>query len=180
MQTYISILRGINVSGYKLIKMNLLKEMFEHLGFENVKTYIQSGNVVFNCNSTETAILGNKIADEILNHFGFEVPVIVLGKDELKKVSAQNTFINERGEDIAKLHVTFLSAEPVVSLMEGIDNMAYLPDEFYLSEKAVYLFCPNGYGNTKLSNNFFENKLKVQATTRNWKTIIELVKMSEG
>ncbi len=179
MPTCISILRGINVSGHKLIKMNILKEMFERMGFENVKTYIQSGNVVFHCKPTETAMLGNRIADEILSHFGFAVPVIVLEKDELKQVSAQNMFI-ERGEDITKLHVTFLSAEPQAGLLEDIDNKDYLPDAFYLSGKAVYLFCPDGYGNTKLSNSFFEKKLKVQATTRNWKTILELVKMSEG
>lgn len=179
MPTCISILRGINVSGHKLIKMNLLKEMFERMGFENVKTYIQSGNFVFNCKPTDTAMLGKRIADEILSHFGFEVPVIVLEKDELKQVSAQNMFI-ERGEDITKLHVTFLSAEPQTGLLDDIDNKDYLPDAYYLRGKAVYLFCPDGYGNTKLSNNFFEKKLKVHATTRNWKTILELVKMSEG
>jgi uncharacterized protein (DUF1697 family) len=124
-------------------------------------------------------VLGNSIAVEILNHFGFEVPVIVMEKNELKQVSAQNMFI-ERGEDITKLHVTFLSGEPGIGLLDGIENKEYLPDAYYLRGKAVYLFCPNGYGNTKLSNNFFEKKLKVQATTRNWKTILELVKMSEA
>jgi amidase len=179
MQTYISILRGINVSGHKLIKMKALQEMYEGLGFTNVRTYIQSGNVVFDYQLSETAQLEKMISAGILKHFDFDVPVIVMAKDELKSISEKNSFISGRGEDIAKLHVTFLSLEPPDDLKESMNNNDCLPDEFYISGKAAYLFCPNGYGNTKLSNNFFEKKLKVQATTRNWKTILELLKICE-
>jgi len=178
MKTYISILRGINVSGQKLIKMNALKEMYQGLDFRNVRTYIQSGNGVFESNAQEIRILEKTISAAILKTFGFEVPVIVLGKEELRNISDYNTFISERGEDIARLYVTFLSAEPEHSLTDSIMHEEYLPDEFYYSGKSIYLFCPNGYGNTKLSNTFFEKRLKVRATTRNWKTVLELVKMS--
>jgi uncharacterized protein (DUF1697 family) len=179
MKTYITILRGINVSGHNLIKMKALKEMMEGLGFSNVRTYIQSGNVVFESKAEGISELEKIIAAGILKTFGFEVPVIVLEKDELNCISARNSFISERGEDVAKLHVTFLSVKPDTGLAETIRKEDYLPDEFYLSGKAVYLFCPDGYGNTKFSNTFFEKKLKVRATTRNWKTVIELVKMSQ-
>ncbi len=179
MQTYISILRGINVSGHKLIKMKTLQEMYESLGFRKVKTYIQSGNVVFCAESEEVKSLEKMITEAIMKSFGFEVPVIVIEKDEMTEISVSNRFISERGEDILKLHVTFLSDEPGKKLIDDLPHEEYLPDEFYVKGKSVYLFCPNGYGNTKLSNNFFEKKLKVQATTRNWKTVLELVKMSE-
>jgi uncharacterized protein (DUF1697 family) len=179
MKTYISILRGINVSGHRMIKMKSLQVLYERLGFASVRTYIQSGNVVFENASVATGRLEKMILEEILNSFGFEVPVIVLEREELYNISVLNDFIQERGEDISKLHVTFLSLEPENRLLESIGNEKYLPDEFHIRGKAVYLFCPNGYGNTKLSNSFFEKKLKVQATTRNWKTVVELLKLSE-
>jgi len=180
MNTYISILRGINVSGHKLIKMKVLGEMYESLGYREVRTYIQSGNVVFEHDSGETGKLEQMISGGILKSFGFEVPVIVLEKEELNDIAVHNLFIGEKDEDFSKLHVTFLSREPASNLIETIGNEEYLPDEFYIRAKTVYLFCPNGYGNTKLSNTFFEKKLKVQATTRNWKTVLELLKISES
>jgi uncharacterized protein (DUF1697 family) len=179
MQTYISILRGINVSGHNLIKMKALQALYENLGFSKVRTYIQSGNVVFESNSADAGTLEKIISDGIRETFSFEVPVIVLEREELKSISAHNSFINARGEEITKLHVTILSGSPVNDLAETIRHEDYLPDEFYILGRSVYIFCPGGYGNTKLSNAFFEKKLKVRATTRNWKTVLELVKMSE-
>jgi uncharacterized protein (DUF1697 family) len=179
MQTYISILRGINVSGHNLIKMKALQEMYVKLGFTNVKTYIQSGNVVFESERMHADKLSLVISEGIRHNFGFDVPVIVITNQLLKDVVANNMFIRDRGEDISKLHVTFLSEEPLKNLVETIEAEKYLPDEFHIIPQAVCLFCPNGYGNTKLSNAFFEKRLKVQATTRNWKTITELAKMIE-
>ena len=179
MQSYISILRGINVSGHNMIKMKALQELYESLGFSKARTYIQSGNVVFESNSADTGTLEKIISGGIRETFGFEVPVIVLEREELKSISTYNSFINGRGEEITKLHVTILSGVPVKDLAETIRHENYLPDEFYILGRTVYLFCPDGYGNTKLSNAFFEKKLKVRATTRNWKTVLELVKMSE-
>ncbi|MFZ4520891.1 MAG: DUF1697 domain-containing protein [Bacteroidales bacterium] len=179
MPTYIAILRGINVSGHKLIKMKALQEMFEHLGFSRVRTYIQSGNVAFESTLEETEKLEKIISDGIQEHFSFVVPVIVLTGIELRHISENNKFVADRGEDQTKLHVTILSAAPQGNLIEAIPAKDFLPDEYYVTGKTVYLFCPQGYGNTKLSNNFFEKKLKVQATTRNWKTILELVKLSD-
>lgn len=177
MKTRIAILRGINVSGHKVIKMKSLKEIFEDLGFAKVRTYIQSGNVVFDSDPPEKGTLENMISGAILDSVGFEVPVIVMEFSELELVSSQNKFINERGEDISRLHVTFLSGFPEKSLAESIMKEDYFPDEYQINGKAVYLFCPGGYGNTRLSNTFFEKKLRLQATTRNWKTVLELVKI---
>ncbi|WP_159470575.1 DUF1697 domain-containing protein [Dyadobacter sp. 3J3] len=180
MQTYIAILRGINVSGHNMIKMADLKTMFETLPFENIRTYIQSGNIVFNAKPGNDQDLEKQIHDTIQKTFSFSVPVIVLEEKELRKVRQHNPFLTGRNEDVTKLHVTFLEAIPENILVEKLKETAqFLPDEWILEGKAIYLFCPNGYGKTKLNNNFFENKLKVTATTRNWKTVNELVSIAD-
>lgn len=179
MHTYISILRGINVSGYRMIKMDALRQLFSDLGFKNVHSYIQSGNMVFQSQESDPQILENKIAERIMEQFGFEVPVIVKELDELKQIVADNPFLKDKTKDIASLHVTFLSDKPG---QEGIDSLKtgeYLTDEFYIFDKAIYLYCRNGYGKTKLTNGLLEKKLKVTATTRNWKTTNELISIAQ-
>lgn len=179
MQTYISMLRGINVSGRNMIKMDALRAMYESLNFKNVKTYIQSGNVIYKTKTTKPQKLEKKIASQIKKEFGFDVPIMVKETEELITVFNQNPFLIKRKEDITKLHVIFLSQEPEEAAIDKIKEGQYAEDEFIVINKTVYLFCPNGYGNTKLTNTFFENKFKVTATTRNWKTITELVKIAE-
>jgi uncharacterized protein (DUF1697 family) len=179
MITYIAILRGINVSGKRIIKMDALKKMLTELNFENVRTYIQSGNIVFEAQNTNANQLEKTLSEEIKKQFGFDVPVIVLDIDELKSIITKNPFINNKTIDPLHLHITFLNEEPVKAIAAKIPVTDYLPDEFLVIGKAVYLHCPNGYGNTKLNNTFFENKLKVSATTRNWKTTCQLLKIAE-
>lgn len=178
LETYISILRGINVSGQKMIKMPELVKMYESLNFKKVKTYIQSGNVIFQDKKTNCQDLEKKISKQISTDFHFEVPVLVKMKKELINVLENNPFVNNRKEDITKLHVTFLSEDPELADLEKIKNGQYNGDEYIFFGKTIYLFCPNGYGRTKLTNNFFENKLKVVASTRNWKTINQLVEIA--
>ncbi|MBS1550857.1 MAG: DUF1697 domain-containing protein [Bacteroidetes bacterium] len=180
MKTYISILRGINVSGHKSIKMDALKKMYADIGFSGVQTYIQSGNVIFRFKDTKTELLENMIHIGLKKTFGFEVPVIVRELTEFKKVLDKNPFLkNKRAEDTSKLHVTFLSSEPEKENSEKIKKGEYGSDEFFISGNTIYLFIPDKYGNTKLSNTFFENKLKVSATTRNWNTVNEIVRLAE-
>lgn len=178
MTRYISILRGINVSGHKLIKMDALKSMYENLGFSNVASYVQSGNLVFTEKNTDPNILEQKISDQIKKDFGFDVPVIILTADKLKQIIDNNPFLNDSDKDESFLHITFLSSVPNNNNeFETIEDKAQNGEEIVLSGDVVYLYCPNGYGNTKLSNNFLETKLKVKATTRNWKTTNELYKI---
>lgn len=179
MRTYISILRGINVSGKNLIKMNSLQEMYEDLGFQNVKTYIQSGNVVFQSVEVNSDELEQTISDGIVKRFTANVPVLVLEVSELKNILEQNPFLKDDKDDISKLHITFLSESPNKLLVDKIGDSSFLPDEYFIKGEAIYLFCPNGYGKTKLSNSFFETKLKVKATTRNLRTAMELVKIGD-
>ena len=174
MQTYICLLRGINVSGKNLIKMDALKLLFLNLGYENVVTYIQSGNVVFTSKSTDVLKIQSEIHEKINEYFELNIPILIISKQELETVLANNIFVNNRSEDTTKLHVTFLSQMPLAIDIAQIVTVNYEEDEFIIVEKTIYLFCPNGYGNTKLTNTFFEKKLKVSCTTRNWKTVNEL------
>jgi uncharacterized protein (DUF1697 family) len=179
LKKYISILRGINVSGSKMIKMEELRKLYEGMKFKNVTIYIQSGNVIFENKPADTKELQKQIEKKILKVFGYEVPVIVKEKEEVINVIKNNPFVNRKRIDITKLHVTFLAEEPEPAHIDKIKDLKYDPDEFIISGDAIYLFCPNGYGNTKLNNNYFESKLKVTATTRNWKTVNELVRITE-
>jgi uncharacterized protein (DUF1697 family) len=178
MNKYIAILRGINVSGHNMIKMKELQAMFTNMGFTNVITYIQSGNVIFEGNPDTTTGLAERISKEILTTFGCTVPVLVLEGTEIKRVAGDNPFLARPGTDESRLHITFLSAEPAPIDVSALDPQAFLPEEFRVIGRAVYLYCPDGYGNAKLTNSFLERKLKVQATTRNWKTVLELARLS--
>ena len=179
MKTYISILRGINVGGTKKIKMDALREMYATLGFTKIQSYIQSGNVIFNSSESDTSQLAKLISKKIAEVFGFEVPVLVLTVQEIKTAIENNPFLSDSSKDAAFMHFTFLSEFPDSKLLQSIDAAKYLPDEFCCLDKVIYLYCPNGYGNTKLTNTFFENKLKRTATTRNLRTVGELVLLSE-
>lgn len=178
METYISILRGINVSGQKLIKMDALRKSYENLGFHNVTTYVQSGNVVFVGKDVETNQLKQTISRQIEKDFGFYVPVIVLTVEKLKGIIDNNPFFNDLNKDPSFLHVTFLFSKLDHFDQKVIEDKKHNGEEISFADNAVYLYCPNGYGKTKLTNNFLEMKLKVGATTRNWKTVNELLKIA--
>jgi len=162
-----------------MIKMAALKQMYADLDFKNVQTFIQSGNVIFQCKSTNRNILEKDISKKIHEIFSFEVPVIVREISDLQTIVKNNPFLSDKSKKESFLHITFLSAEPEKANIEKLNEGQNLPDEFVLINSSVYLYCPNGYSNTKLSNNFFESKLKVVATTRNWKTTKELLKIAE-
>lgn len=179
MPTYIAILRGINVTGHNKLPMADLRNQLTKLGSENIQTYIQSGNVIFESNETAPKKLAEQIKTMIEKEWGYDVPVIVFEPDYLQSVIENNPFLNGRNEDITKLHVTFLDEEPKIENLKKLEEYNYPPDELIVQETAVYLFCPNGYGRTKYNNNFIENKLKVTATTRNWKTCNTLLEMAK-
>ena len=179
METYISILRGINVSGHKKIEMAGLKALYEALNFKDVVTYIQSGNVIFKAGDKAANIqLSEKIGKAIFEEFNFEVPVIIRTRFEIEKIISANPFLQQSDIHVEKLHITFLSEVPEEERSKKIVSLNYPPDKFIIQNKEVYLYVPGSYGNTRLSNNFFESKLKVSATTRNWKTVNKLLELA--
>ena len=156
--------------------MEVLKKLYESLGFKNIQTYIQSGNVIFEGPDTKISKLINEIERKIKKSFGFDVLVLIRTKNDLQKLIDNNPFTKK---DTTKLLVTFLSDTPIQSPIDEIVKIKDPSEEFYIYGKAIYLFCPNGYGRSKLSNNFFERKLKLSATTRNWKTVNKLLELAE-
>ncbi len=179
MTKYISILRGINVGGKRKILMADLRELYKSLGFENIVTYIQSGNVIFeskkkNANNTFT----KKIKEAIFEKYGFDVPVIIRSVEEIKNILKKNPFLKKEGVQIENLCVTFLSEVPSEENLEKIKTYDYSPDLFQIIEDNTFLFIEGKYHKSKLTNNFFEKKLKVSATTRNWKTVLKLLELS--
>jgi uncharacterized protein (DUF1697 family) len=179
MNTFVAILRGINVGGKRMIKMEALKQLFASLGFSKIETYIQSGNVFFQCKKISEEKLAATIAKEIESVFAFDVPTIVKNVDELKQIITNNPFTKDKNKQVEFLHVTFLAITPTKENVDAITKLSFGDDAFAIINKAVYLYCPNSYSNSKLTNGFFENKLKVIATTRNWKTCNELVSIAE-
>lgn len=175
MKTYISILRGINVGSHKRIKMDSLRKMYEDLGYKNIQIYIQSGNIIFQDQEQEIHLIKNRIEQRILQEFGFEVPVILIDQPTLAQIINNNPYRTE--SDLATLYVTLLSSFPEQKNLNKITPNNYLPDQYTMNHHVIYLYCVQGYGNTKLTNNFFESKLQVTASTRNWKTLLHLYAM---
>ena len=178
MPIYIAMLRGINVGGKKIVRMEHLRASFEALEFGRVRTYVQSGNVIFKAVRASPDDLSKTIAEKISKEFGFPIPVIVRTSDEMGRVVGGNSFLKERGLDPSKLHITFLAAPPAKDAKERIDALNAGPDQFRITGREIYLYCPGGYGRTKLSNNAVEKALSIGATTRNWTTVSTLARIS--
>jgi uncharacterized protein (DUF1697 family) len=177
MGTYIAMLRGINVSGQKCIKMEQLRKCFEIMGFTQVRTYVQSGNVVFE--AREHCSFCEKIRKGILRDFGFDIPILLKSSKELGRIIQDNPFLELAGIDFSKLHVTFLSKAAPRTAREDLQTLAANGEQFHIKEEVIYLYCPNGYGRTKLSNTAIEKKLGLEATTRNWKSVNALCLLAQ-
>ena len=179
MTNHIAMLRGINVSGQKLVKMERLRASLSALGLGNVQTYIQSGNIVFAAPAEPAGRLIAKIEQKILADFGFPVPVFLRTAKELEKIVKQNPFLKVSEIDPTKLHVTFLAGDPPAKSIEQLEPLAVPGERLFIMGREIYLYCPHGYGDTKLSNANIERKLSVGATTRNWKTVNTLLAMAQ-
>lgn len=178
MSTYISLLRGINVGGHKQIRMEELRGVYAAAGLTQVKSYLQSGNVVFDSPETDPASLTATLEAAIAAAFGHAVTVILRRPADLQRVYTGNPFLTARTEDTSKLHVVFLGAPPDASATAALAVPDREVDEIHVAGQEVYMFCPNGTGRSKLTNAFFEKKLRTSATARNWNTVSALYKMT--
>lgn len=178
MTTIVSMLRAINLGGKKMIPKDTLCEIYEGLGLTKVRTYIQSGNIVFETTQADLSILTTQIEASIEQGFGYHVEVFLRRTQELHQILTNNPFLEIRHEDPGKLYVTFLYRSPLEQAWSKLVRPPNTTDEFARGDQAVYLFLPNLYGRTRLSNSYFERKLGVAATTRNWNTVNALYKMT--
>ncbi|WP_422107210.1 DUF1697 domain-containing protein [Winogradskyella sp.] len=175
MTTYIALLRGINVGGHKKVPMAELRELLSQSGLEAVKTYIQSGNVVFQSPIADSKVLETRIKTAILDHFGFEVSVLVRTRDQLLKIFEDSPFSDDKKEHS---YFAILSDIPDQDLVKEACKKVYDNEEYAIVNDGLYFYCAKGYGNAKFNLSFFERKLKVSATARNYKTMLKLLSMS--
>lgn len=166
MATYISLIRGVNVGERKILNKDLI-EIYTSLGLEEIKTYIQSDNVIFN-HSKDNIEEVNLILEEKIREKYFSVSIFILTLDEFKNIIDKNPFFNE---DLEKIYITFLREKQDNLLIDRLEDKKKLDEQFQMGEKVVYLYLPHGYGRTGLNNNYLERVLKTKATTRNWKTV---------
>ena len=176
MTAYVAMLRGINVGGHGKVSMVDLRAAFSDMGHGEVRTYIQSGNVLFDALAS-AAKLQPALERGLVARLGLGIKVVVRSQAQLRRIIDGNPLAAGK-RDRTKLHVTFLGAKPTVSRPSALHADAFLPDEFRVTGQEVYLYCPDGYGRTKLNNTFFERALRVTATTRTWKTVTTLADMA--
>ena len=178
MGTFVGLLRSINVGGRNRVPMTDLRALVSSLGFDDVATYLQSGNVVFTGSGSTTAVAG-AIEERIASELGLEVPVIVRSKRQLEAIVGSPPFA-DLDVDPRTRHVTFLAVRPQPPAVEGLEALAdrFGTDQFVVRGSEVFLHCPGGYGETKLSNTYLERRLGVTATTRNWRSVTALAEMA--
>ncbi|WP_074109888.1 DUF1697 domain-containing protein [Paenibacillus sp. P46E] len=180
MNTYIALLRGINVGGNKIIKMQALKTMFESLGYEQVRTYIQSGNVVFESGKSAAAKLEAAISAAILDTFGFEVSVMIRTLAELEAAITANPFQNLSQEDYKRLYVSFLSKAPSEEALVKLIPYADGADKLRIAGKEMYTLYEVSVSQSPLFKVPLDKWLGTSITARNWNTVNKLAAIGRG
>lgn len=179
MHKYITFLRGVNMTGHNSIKMTDLTALYIKLGYKNAMTYIQSGNVIFSSDSELSVTdLSNAIEKAILDRFKFIIPVMTRSVSQLQELSSVNPFLKDKEFDPSKMAVLFLQEKPSGEQIMKVAVVNYPPDRFVIIGTDIHIYCPNGFGKTKLYTNFFEKKMGVIGTARNWKTVTTLINMA--
>jgi uncharacterized protein (DUF1697 family) len=176
---HLALLRGINVSGHNMIKMDALKTMLEKSGFTNVITYIQSGNVFVETDDESAFGVGFKIKQEIFKVFGHDVPIIVINKNDLELCLKNNPFLKDKDVDTKKLYVAFISKELPSAAINELKISQFKPDEAVIDGNKIFIKYNVGAGKTRLDQKYIEKKLNVTATMRNWNTVNKLLEMYE-
>lgn len=171
-------LRGINVGGHHKIKMDDLRGLYESLKFEDVRTYVQSGNVIFRSKEKGTAALARKIEEKIESEYGFRAPVILRTADEMRRAMAANPFAAHCKTDPGKVLVTFLDAEFSAEARSALASFKDYPEELRAIGRELYIYFPNGAGNSKLPWSSIEKLLKTQGTARNWNSVTKILEIA--
>jgi uncharacterized protein (DUF1697 family) len=180
MPILISMLRGVNVGGHNLIKMEALRALYESLKVQGAQTYLQSGNVVFRTNEKDFVRLAGKIKKAILSEFNVSCEVILRSAAEMREAIAKNPFAGRADIEPGKLLVTFLASEPSAEACAGLKTLNADPEELHLVARELYIYFPTGAGKSKLPWSSLEKKLKFPpGTARNWNSVTKLLEMAE-
>ncbi|MNX36167.1 hypothetical protein D3C86_664460 [compost metagenome] len=177
MTTHLALLRGINVSGHNMMKMEALKTMLESIGFKNVRTYLQSGNVFVDTDEESASKVGFMIKQEIFKVFGHEVPTIVITKEDLELCFKNSPYLKEKDIDTKKLYVAFVSTALKSENINDLKISQFKPDEASIDGNRIFIKYDIGAGKTRLEGKYIEKKLNVIVTMRNWNTVTNLLKM---
>jgi uncharacterized protein (DUF1697 family) len=175
---YVALLRGINVGGKNLLPMKDLAQMFSDAGCTGVRTYIQSGNVIFETRSSAPKI-AEAIKTKIEQRFGYRVPMILRTSEQLLKTIRDNPFL-KAGADAKWFYVYFLAHAPNATAIATLDPARSAPDAFHVLGQEIYLHLPTGMGQSKLTNAYFDSKLSTTCTARNWATVLKLSEMMQA
>jgi uncharacterized protein (DUF1697 family) len=175
MNTYIALLRGINVGGHKKVPMAELRELLENSGFENVVTYIQTGNVIFQTSESSIQNIEDIIQKAIMAHFGFDVSIIVKTPKDLQRIFDACPFSEEKKKTS---YFTMLHSTPDDELVKIASEKIYEGEEYVIINDCIYFYCAKGYGQAKFNMNLFERKLKTASTSRNYRTMVKLLSLS--
>ena len=168
------------MTGHNSMKMTDLSLLFNEIGLVQNKTYIQSGNIIFKTDGeVSEKELARKIETEIYRKYKYEVPAMIRNIEKLKCLFKINPYLSEPDFDSAKMAVIFLNEKLTDLQMKKMRNINYPPDKYQLSGNEIFIFCPGGFGKTKLYTNFFESKMNVIGTARNWKTISAILSLAE-
>lgn len=175
--TYLALLRGVNVGGKNCLPMRDLAEMFVKAGCSDVQTYIQSGNVLFRGSRATAESVPVRISEQIAKRFGFRIPVVLRTAEQLGAAVRDNPLSRIPPE---MLYLYFLAGQPDAARVSQLDPNRSTPDTFIVRGHEIYLHLPNGAGRTKLTNAYFDAKLAVISTARNWRTVLKLLELMGG
>lgn len=173
--TYFAFLKGINVSGHRIIKMAELKVMFQNMGYKNVRTYIQSGNVAFESPKANNESLAKKIEASLEKPLGYAVSVVVRAKDEIESIIAAYPFTKIKGHESFKRDVAFLSAAPDKAAVNELESLSTPKEMFKVAGNNVYTIRDKAFSDALIGKGVLEKKLKVIATVRNWNTVNKIL-----
>ena len=176
---YVALMRGVNVGGQNKLPMKHLIDIFDCARAQDVRTYIQTGNVIFSSTAVAAKQIASAVRNEIERRHAYNVPVVIRSAAALRRVVAANPFLHH-GAATEKLHVAFLAKKPTAAMVKELDPDRSPGDRYELQGSEIYLYCPNGMARTKLTNAYFDAQLSTTSTIRNWRTVLKLVELAGG
>lgn len=178
MKQFIALLRGINIGKIKIL-MKDLRQLMEDEGFQDVQTYIQTGNILFRTDLTDISALESRIEKAIHHQFGFNITVFITERQELEQVIRSQPFKELSEQEKGRIYIALYKGEMEQKLIKDMADKNFEPEIYKIAKKAIYFYSPKSFSDSVINNNFLEKSLGIRATTRNQKTIQKLIDLSK-